>query len=185
MKPMLPTSALGLVLALALGAPASPLSWESPGAGPQPRWIVPAGYFPHAYAWGHHAPHRRHRLDLHALLLRYGRQPSGSLPLNYGSDRFEDAYPPRQGMCGGWPGAGVVRFEPDGPALPPMGAAADEAEEKDQGDGDAGAPIIAAWNDGGVSPAEIPAVPEPGSLALMGAAMLGLTAAGALRKKKS
>jgi hypothetical protein len=168
-----------LLLALAVRTPASPILGGHPEAGPQYHWTHPADRFQHAYGWNAHDKHRHHHLDLHALVQGYGRRTSGSLAMNWGPERMEDAYRAPHGVCGGSPGAGLVHFWPEGPALN------DPDDEEEPESEDAGKPVIAGeWHDGSVSAPGIPSVPEPGSLALMGAGMLGLAAAGAFRKRK-
>jgi hypothetical protein len=156
--------------------PASPIPWERPGAGPQSHWIVPVGHYPHGYAWGYHAQRRHAHLDLQALMRRYGRQTHGIQPSNPGPEHSMAGYPLHRGMCGGWPGS-LVRPEPDGPDPK------DGEDSEDPGEEVGEAPFNASGGDGGIAASHVPAVPEPGSLALMGAGMLGLMAASAFRKK--
>ena len=88
---------------------------------------------------------------------------------------MDEGYPIPARLCGGAPGAGLSQYPSEGPAEAP------EPEDNQPGENGSDAQIAATGDlDKQANP--IPAVPEPGSLALLGAGALGLLAARGLLK---
>jgi hypothetical protein len=174
------SAALFLLLAMAAGTQASPINPFSQGAAARTLPIPSEGYGLKTLVWGYPGAHRHGGFGAHPSLSRNGRSdfgpPAGLAKRPWSGFRFH------RDLCGKAPGAGLVGFGPEGPELNDALNDADDEEETEVGE--TGEPVIAATGTGVDAAPEIPAVPEPGSLALMGAGILGLAAAGALRKRK-
>lgn len=144
MRPMnLIPAATALVLALAAGTSAAPISPAQSFGSYGANWAVPTDFPPRPDFWGYHHGHRPHATGLQTLLLKNG----------YGGQ--EVAEDPRD----------------------------QNGEEADADDADGSPTAIAADLNVNPQPPMVPAVPEPGSLALLGAGALGLLAARAVLKK--
>lgn len=174
MRPMksLPAAA-GLLLVLSTGAFSAPI-YSGPSEGHGGHLTLPGAYFPWAPGRVLHFKHRSHGFDLRAW--QYDNEHRHGAPnLAYGFGRLDEGYPVDSRLCGGHPGAGISQD--------PVEVPAPEATDWDGTPGEDGSDTqIASTVDPKSDP--IPAVPEPGSLAMLGAGGLGLLAARGLLKRK-
>ncbi len=175
MRPMnsLPAAA-GLLLVLATGAFSAPI-FPEPSEGHGGYWSLQGAFSPWAPGRAFHPWHHSHGLDLQAL--RYASEHRhGAANLPFGLGRLDEGYPDDSRLCGGQPGAGLSQYPAEGPApeTPDFGGAPGEQGSDTQ---------IAATGDLDPKSSPIPAVPEPGSLAMLGAGALGLLAARGLLKR--
>jgi len=148
-------AAAGLLLLLAAGTFAAPIGSEPAGLNGG-HWTIPATYAPWDQGWAFHRAHRPHRLDLRVYLLQYGYHSQGAVTGPWNFRRPDEEYPVRPWLCGGEPGAGLSQYPSD-----------DD-------------PVVEAPDEGN----PVPAVPEPGSLAMLGAGALGLIVARSLLKNR-
>jgi hypothetical protein len=167
---------LGLVLA-ASGAQAGLIPsgyMQGPDFG---RWNVPARHDGHGY-WAFHRPARQaYGLDLRALLDQYSRRTHSLVPQAAHVGRLDEDYASAPGLCGGAPGAGLAD---GGPADTVQGGNEEEESEPEDESGTE----LAAEDPGRLPASRLPTVPEPGSMAMLGAGALGLLAARAVLKKR-
>lgn len=172
-------ASLVLLLALAVRTPASPIAPVRPGADYHSFLNHSDAFGLRSLGWGNpHAQRPHHR--------------SHGFHLNHGF-RFHPA------LCRKSPGSGWVHYRPEG-ADPEVSDAetvpgtetvpdavtipeTETGEDFDSPEEENAPPAVADTRGvSGETHAGIPAVPEPGSLALMAAGILGLAAAGASRR---
>lgn len=140
-------AAAGLVLALAAGTSAAPISPDQSFGAPGAAWNASSDFPPRPRLWG-----LRHH-HVHGKALQ--NEPITSW------------------FSGGLDGSQEVAEDPRD----------QDSDEPDPGEEDGSPQIIVAGLDTHPQQPMVPAVPEPGSLALLGAGALGLLAARALLKK--
>jgi len=176
MRPMnsLPAVA-GLLLVLATGTFAAPITSDPPEGGHGGYWTLPAAYAPWTPAWAFHPAHRSHGWDLRAWRLAYDHPSHGAVILPLGLGRLDEGYSVQSWLCGGAPGAGLSQYPLAGPPETP------DLEETQPGNEGSETQIVPT-GDSDRKSNPIPAVPEPGSLAMLGAGVLGLLAARGLLK---
>jgi hypothetical protein len=175
MRPMnSPLAAAGFLLVLTTGAFAAPILSESSVGGHGGYW-TPNAYGPWTPGSAFHPWHRPHGLDLRAGHLAKDHGSHGAANLPFGLGRLDEGYPIPSRLCGGAPGAGLSQYPSEGPSEAP------DLEDGQPGE-DGSDTRISATGDLDRKANPIPAVPEPGSLALLGAGALGLLAARGLLK---
>lgn len=156
MRPMntLPAAA-GLFLVLASGTFAAPISSDQTGNGCFGNWAVPSYLTPREQAWAFHPAHRPHKAHLRPSFLQGDHPGLGAVDIPWGPH-------------------GAIHHETREllPDLPDTDA-----------DPDDGGPAAIADQDPGPSPS-VPTVPEPGSLAMIGAGALGMLAARAFLRRR-
>jgi hypothetical protein len=167
-------AALGLFLALAAGTQASPINPYRPELNAHALAAHSEAYGLQSLVWGNPGAHRHARFGIHPSAPRNGH-PDFGLPAGLGKDpwagfRFHPA------LCAKSPGAGIVPEVPEETeaSVPDVEGTPDEEESPTW--------VADTRTDSGEAPQGIPAVPEPGSMALMSAGLLGLMAARSVLK---
>lgn len=177
MRPMnsLPAAA-GLLLVLATGSFSAPIHSETSVGGHGGYWTVPATYDPWAPGWIGHRGHRSPGLAPRDRGLAKDHGGYGAANLPFGLGRMDEGYPIPSRLCGGAVGTGLSQYPLEGPD-----SETPDLDVTQPGDDGSDARIAATADlDRNANP--IPAVPEPGSLAMLGAGALGLLAARGLLK---
>jgi PEP-CTERM motif len=171
------SAAIALLIGLAAPTQASPINPFHAEPNSHALSARSEGYGLQSLVWGNPGAHRHARFGAHPSLARNGH-PDFGFPAALGKDpwsgfRFHPA------LCGKSPGAGVTPAVPEETeaSLPEVGQGSPDEE-------DSPALIADTRGDSGPSQQGIPAVPEPGSLALMSAGLLGLMAARSLLKDR-
>jgi hypothetical protein len=160
-------AASGLLLWLATGSFAAPIVAEHSEGGRGGYWSMPITQPPCAKAWAFGAAHHSHGLNLRAWQPGSAHRGHEVAHPPLGLGKWDEQFRVRPWLCGGVSGEGSSQYLSEGPD-----SETPDFEEPQTGDDDAATRISASGDLDRANP--IQAVPEPGSLAMLGAGVLGL-----------
>ncbi len=176
---LLKTTVLGFALALATQTPASPIGPVPTAFTTHPSSADFEAYGLRSLGWGSMHARQHHAIGRSACLRKDGTGLGG---IRYGINRdSRNKIRFHPALCGKAPGAGWFTFRPDEPGVP-MEAVEPDEESADSDEEETQAWVAESCGKYGESKHNIPAIPEPGSMALMGAGLLGLLAARTILK---